>query len=52
MGVLLYFLGHDPDVWVYVVAVAAVLAFTPLMSRYARAMMLYAFGGTYFDLAT
>ncbi|MCC3152677.1 DUF983 domain-containing protein [Hymenobacter sp. BT770] len=50
VGVLLYFLGHDPDVWVYVVAVAAaVLAFTPLMFRYARAVMLYAFGGASFD---
>ncbi|WP_310397119.1 DUF983 domain-containing protein [Hymenobacter sp.] len=50
VGVLLYFLGHDPEVWVYVSAVAAaVLVFTPLMFRYARAVMLYAFGGTHFD---
>lgn len=50
VGVLLYFLAHDPDVWVYVLAVAgAVLIFTPLMFRYARAVMLYAFGGTRFD---
>ena len=50
VGFLLYYLGHDPDVWVYVVAVAgAVLVFTPLMFRYARAVMLYAFGGTHFD---
>ena len=50
VGVLLYFLGNDPDVWVYVVAVAAaVVVFTPLMFRYARAVMLYAFGGTHFD---
>ena len=50
VGVLLYFLGHDPDVWVYVAAVAvAVLALTPLMFRYARAVMLYAFGGSNFD---
>ena len=50
VGVLLYFLGRDPDVWVYVAAVAVtVLAFTPLMFRYARAVMLYAFGGTDFD---
>ena len=50
VGVLLYFLAHDPDVWVYVLVVAvAVLVFTPLMFRYARAVMLYAFGGTHFD---
>jgi len=50
VGFLVYYLGHDPDVWVYVVAVAtAVLVFTPLMFRYARAVMLYAFGGTHFD---
>lgn len=50
VGVLLYFLGNDPEVWVYVTAVAmAVVVFTPLMFRYARAVMLYAFGGTHFD---
>ena len=50
VGVLPYFLAYDPDVWVYVLAVAGtVLIFTPLMFRYARAVMLYAFGGTHFD---
>ena len=50
VGVMLYFLGNDPEVWVYVAAVAtAVVVFTPLMFRYARAVMLYAFGGTHFD---
>ena len=50
VGVMLYFLGNDPEVWVYVVAVATVVVvFTPLMFRYARAVMLYAFGGTHFD---
>ncbi|MBF9238188.1 DUF983 domain-containing protein [Hymenobacter sp. BT683] len=50
VGVLVYFLGNDPDVWVYVLVVAlAVLGFTPLLFRYARAVMLYAFGGTNFD---
>ncbi|MBD2768165.1 DUF983 domain-containing protein [Hymenobacter sp. BT664] len=50
VGLLLYFLGHDPAVWVYVgVVAAAVLVFTPLMFRYARAVMLYAFGGASFD---
>ncbi|OGX88470.1 hypothetical protein BEN47_09030 [Hymenobacter lapidarius] len=50
VGVLLYFLGNDPEVWVYVTAVAmTVVVFTPLMFRYARVVMLYAFGGTHFD---
>ena len=50
VGVSLYFLANDPEVWVYVLAVTlVVLAFTPLMFRYARAVMLYAFGGTHFD---
>ena len=50
VGVLLYFLGNDPEVWAYVAAVATtVVVFTPLMFRYARAVMLYAFGGTHFD---
>jgi len=50
VGGLVYWLGHDPAVWVYVVGVAlAVLAFTPLMFRYARAVMLYAFGGAHHD---
>ena len=50
VGVMLYFLGNDPEVWVYVAAVAtAVVVFTPLMFRYARAVMLYAFSGTHFD---
>ena len=50
VGLLVYFLGHDPDTWVYVAAVTvAVLALTPLLFRYARAVMLYAFGGVSFD---
>jgi uncharacterized protein (DUF983 family) len=50
VGFLLYYLGHDPEVWVYVSVVAVtVLLFTPLLFRYTRAVMLYAFGGTHFD---
>lgn len=50
VGVLLYFLAHDPDVWVYVTAVTvAVVAFTPLIFRYARAIMPYVFGGMHFE---
>ena len=45
IGLLVYYLGHDPDTWVYVAAVAVtVLLLTPLLFRYARAVMLYAFG--------
>jgi len=50
VGILVYWLGHDPDVWVYVAAVsAAVVLCTPLLFRYARAVMLYAFGGTHYN---
>ncbi len=49
-GVLLYYLANDPPVWVYVTAVAVVaLAFTPLLFRYARVVMLYFFGGIRYD---
>jgi uncharacterized protein (DUF983 family) len=50
IGFLLFYLANDPPLWVYIVAVAAaVLAATPLLFRYSRAVMLYAFGGTRFD---
>ena len=50
IGFLLFYLAHDPPVWVYVLAVtAAVLAVTPLLFRYSRAVMLYGFGGARFD---
>lgn len=46
VGLLLYFLAHDPPVWVYVAAVSiTMLALTPLLFRYARTLMLYLFGG-------
>jgi uncharacterized protein (DUF983 family) len=49
-GLLTYLLGHDPPVWVYVTVVsAAMILLTPLLFRYARAMMLYAFGGIRYD---
>ncbi|WP_245328348.1 DUF983 domain-containing protein [Hymenobacter aquaticus] len=49
VGVLLYYLAHDPPVWVYVSTVAAaVLLLTPLLFRYARAVMLYFFGGVHY----
>ena len=48
IGFLLYFFAHDPPVCVYVTTVA-VLAVTPLLFRYSRAVMLYGFGGARFD---
>lgn len=49
-GVLLYYLAHDPPVWVYVSAVATVvLLLTPLLFRYARVVMLYFFGGIRYE---
>ena len=50
IGFLLFYLAHDPPLWVYIGAVGgAVLAVTPLLFRYSRAVMLYAFGGVRFD---
>ena len=50
VGLLLYFLANDPDSWVYIVTVTAVmLLVTPLVFRYSRALMLYLFGGTGYD---
>ncbi|WP_345232928.1 DUF983 domain-containing protein [Hymenobacter saemangeumensis] len=49
-GMGLNFLANDPPAWVYVASVAAVvLPLAPLLYRYSRALMLYAFGGTQFD---
>jgi uncharacterized membrane protein YedE/YeeE len=50
IGFLLFYLAHDPPLWVYIGAVAgAVLAVAPLLFRYSRALMLYGFGGAHFD---
>ena len=50
VGFLLFYLAHDPPLWVYITTVAvAVLSVTPLLFRYSRAVMLYAFGGARFD---
>ena len=50
VGLLVYHFGHDPDTWVYVAAVAgATVLLAPLLFRYSRAVMLYAFGGVRFE---
>ncbi|WP_213019052.1 DUF983 domain-containing protein [Hymenobacter negativus] len=50
IGFLLYYFANDPPLWVYVATVAAaVLAITPMLFRYSRAVMLYGFGGARFD---
>lgn len=50
VGVLIYYLLHNPDTWVYTGAVAvSTVLLAPLSFRYARAVMLYAFGGINFD---
>jgi uncharacterized protein (DUF983 family) len=46
IGALLYFLGGDPDVWVYVLTVTVfALVLAPSALRYSRTLMLYWFGG-------
>jgi len=50
VGVAVYWLGHDPGTWVYITAVAVTtVLFVPLSFRYARATMLYLFGGADYD---
>lgn len=45
-GVSLYYLANDPPTWVYLsVVTSVIILFTPLLFRYARVIMLYAFGG-------
>jgi uncharacterized protein (DUF983 family) len=50
VGILLFYLAQDPPVWVYISAVAVtVVLLTPLLFRYARAVMLYFFGGVHYQ---
>ncbi|WP_231403187.1 DUF983 domain-containing protein [Hymenobacter guriensis] len=50
VGLTLYYLAGDPPVWVYITSVAfAVILLTPLLFRYARALMLYWFGSIDYD---
>ena len=46
LGALIFILGNDPDTWVYLATISAVLVLTvPLMFRYARVLLLYFFSG-------
>lgn len=50
VGLLVYYLLHDPNTWVYVASVTvAVVALLPLLLRYSRTVMLYFFGGTRYN---
>jgi len=50
VGVLLYYLAHDPPLWVYGISIAAAtLLFTTFLFRYARVIMLYLFGSVHYD---
>jgi hypothetical protein len=49
-GVMLYYLGDDPPLWVYIAGVSALLfVSTTLLFRYARVLMLYMFGSVAYD---
>lgn len=46
IGMLLYYLAGDPNEWVYIgVVIAVMLILVPLNYRYSRALYLYLFGG-------
>lgn len=50
IGLLLYFLAGDPNEWVYVgVVIAVMFILVPLNYRYSRVLFLYLFGGLRFD---
>lgn len=52
VGVAVYVLGHDPELWVYVTAVTvASLLLMPVSYRASRTLMLYGFGFISFDPA-
>ncbi len=52
VGVAVYYLGHDPELWVYVTAVTVgSLLLVPVSYRASRTLMLYGFGFIPFDPA-
>ena len=45
-GFATYYLGHDPDTWVYLLVTTIALVMTvPLMFRYARVLLMHFFSG-------
>ncbi|GAB3843090.1 DUF983 domain-containing protein [Hymenobacter jeollabukensis] len=52
VGIATYVLGHDPDAWVYITAVAVTtLLMVPLSFRFSRLVMLHLFAGIDYDPA-
>lgn len=50
VSLILYFAFDDPDLWVYVLSMGAVLLLLlPLIFRYSRIIYLYLFGGVGYD---
>ncbi|MBC7921264.1 MAG: DUF983 domain-containing protein [Ferruginibacter sp.] len=50
VGFGVYYLGRDPDTWVYLSVVTAALVLTiPFMFRYARVLMLHYFAGVSYE---
>ena len=50
LAISTYFIGHDPDVWVYLAIIAGtLLVLTPFLFRYARVLMMHAFSNIKFD---
>ncbi len=50
VGVLLYYVAHDPPTWVYLTVVTSIILIsTPFLFRYARVLMLYLFGSVEYD---
>jgi uncharacterized protein (DUF983 family) len=50
VGIVTYVLGHDPDTWAYVSAVAgATVLLLPFSFRYSRTVMLHLFAGIDYD---
>lgn len=50
IGIAIYVFGHDPAIWVYISTVSVILILlSPLVYRFSRAVMLYAFGSVHYD---
>ena len=52
-GALVYFLGNDPDLWIYILTVVLIsLILYPLNFRLSRSLFLHPFAGMKFDPET